>query len=55
MFSFLGWEVEIEEDVVEDGDLVVVWSGAVADCFVEVLEIVVGFWRIVFGSYGGVC
>jgi hypothetical protein len=44
-------KVQLKKDVVEDGNLVVVRSASIDNCFVEVSEIAIGLWRVVLRGW----
>jgi hypothetical protein len=44
-------EIEFEKQVVEDRDLVMICTVALDNCFVQIPEIAIGLWRIIFRSY----
>ena len=52
VFSPSCGEVELEEDVIQNGDFVVVSSASFDNCFMEVSEIAIGLWGIIFRSWG---
>ncbi len=51
ILSCFGWEVDIDENVVENGDFVVIGHGAFDNGFMEGSEVAVGLGRIVFHSF----